>query len=746
MTTSGSDAARPDAGGDQVALELFASNLATTTVSSGGTTAPASGTSEAWTVASSAMFGAAATGISQFHVADAAAGRGTEVIAVTNVSGTTWTVTRGAESTTPVSHAGGFTVYQVTTAGLFASAAAQAACQLPAPSGDATGATDPAALQAVLTAARTAGGGTVRAYPGATYYTNAPLRIGSNTTLDMTGATISLVQNSSCNILQNWAVQANTRCVDGVSNSTTTFTSATANFQPSNVGNAIRIYYGDGTWLDTTIAARGSATSITLAATTTESGTALYFYFGAGRDSGIRVLGGTWIRQLSNFAPTSQDGWDANSIRIRHCDGLETGGITATNYAGKYFVNPGDCTNFWIHDITAPAYLYSDLVHVNGPASYGVIQRIINDNPGDDVVALTGADYRNQQAWQADVMGNITDISIWQVQASPGFVTWPRAVLILAGQSGASNAYTVDRIDVRDIRCQLHNYPVFIGPDTADSFTQGGAWGRILVDGVVNHAASPPGGAVAVLSPATVTSLEIRSVIDIGASTSAYVQSGATVTRLVIYGVDQGLISVLGTATNLFIINNPANLGVANTFTAQQTFTGQVSTGAVITEDITVRPNAARSSSASVFLDNTAGQIWEFFCNSGGGFGVYDDSGGQQPITIGSGGITTQLNLYSGNIYVVNANLNVNTAGYGVQIKEGSNAKQGTLTLNGTTAVVVSNTSVTANSRIFLTIQSPGGTVGSPYVSARTAGTSFSVKSTAAGDTSTCAYFITEPG
>src|ERR1017187_5757209 len=61
------------------------------------------------------MFGAATTGVSQFHVSDPSAP--SEIIAVTNVSGTTWTVTRGAESTTPVPHATGFLVFQTTTAG-----------------------------------------------------------------------------------------------------------------------------------------------------------------------------------------------------------------------------------------------------------------------------------------------------------------------------------------------------------------------------------------------------------------------------------------------------------------------------------------------------------------------------------------------------------------------------------------------------------------------------------------------------
>jgi hypothetical protein len=102
-------------------VETFA-NQPQTTVSSGGTTAPASGSPETWTVASSASFPAAsntATPPTQFHVADTAAGLGGEIIAVTNVSGTTWTVTRGAESTTTVAHTAGFTVVQVVSAGAF---------------------------------------------------------------------------------------------------------------------------------------------------------------------------------------------------------------------------------------------------------------------------------------------------------------------------------------------------------------------------------------------------------------------------------------------------------------------------------------------------------------------------------------------------------------------------------------------------------------------------------------------------
>lgn len=152
-----------------MALENYA-NLPSTTVSSGGTTAPASGTTETWTVASSSSFPAAsnsATPPTQFHVADVAAN--SEMIAVTNVSGTTWTVTRGAESTTPVAHSAGFSIFQVTTAGGLGSFPAWYNVRSPVYGAKGDGSTnDTTAIQAALTAASAAGGGTVY-IPAGTY-------------------------------------------------------------------------------------------------------------------------------------------------------------------------------------------------------------------------------------------------------------------------------------------------------------------------------------------------------------------------------------------------------------------------------------------------------------------------------------------------------------------------------------------------------------------------------------------------
>jgi hypothetical protein len=97
--------------------------------------------------------------------------------------------------------------------------------------------------------------------------------------------------------------------------------------------------------------------------------------------------------------------------------------------------------------------------------------------------------------------------------------------------------------------------------------------------------------------------------------------------------------------------------------------------------------------------------------------------------------------------YLVNVSTGAvtqNVAGYGLMTVEGTNAKMGTATLVAG-AATVSTTAVTATSRIFLTNQSLGGTAGFLRVSARTAGTSFTITSSSATDTSTVAWLIVDP-
>ena len=182
---------------NSLAVEIF-SNVPTTTVSSGGTTAPASGTQETWTVASSTGFPAAsssATPPTQFHVADVALN--SEMISVINVSGTTWTVIRGDEGTTPVAHGAGFTIYQVVSAGAYKqlrntdwlNVVTQFAAD-PTDTADST-----TAINNALTALPT-GGGTVY-FPAGTYKLTGALNVPTGAVLQGAGQDITILSQTS---------------------------------------------------------------------------------------------------------------------------------------------------------------------------------------------------------------------------------------------------------------------------------------------------------------------------------------------------------------------------------------------------------------------------------------------------------------------------------------------------------------------------------------------------------------------
>jgi hypothetical protein len=113
----------------------------------------------------------------------------------------------------------------------------------------------------------------------------------------------------------------------------------------------------------------------------------------------------------------------------------------------------------------------------------------------------------------------------------------------------------------------------------------------------------------------------------------------------------------------------------------------------------------------------------------------------------GSGSATRDITLgrsAANTLSLTTANLRIATAGRGLQVAEGANAKMGTAVLVAG-AVTVATTAVTANSRIYLTSQVDGGTPGFQRVSARVAATSFTITSSNAADTSTVAWMIVEP-
>ncbi len=99
----------------------------------------------------------------------------------------------------------------------------------------------------------------------------------------------------------------------------------------------------------------------------------------------------------------------------------------------------------------------------------------------------------------------------------------------------------------------------------------------------------------------------------------------------------------------------------------------------------------------------------------------------------------------TGSLALTTGDITFSTLGRGLKVAEGSNAKMGRATLNGTTGVVINTTAVGTNSEIFMTTQVPGGTLGVPVVVSRVNGTSFTIRSSVSGDVSTVAWFIVDP-
>jgi hypothetical protein len=119
--------------------------------------------------------------------------------------------------------------------------------------------------------------------------------------------------------------------------------------------------------------------------------------------------------------------------------------------------------------------------------------------------------------------------------------------------------------------------------------------------------------------------------------------------------------------------------------------------------------------------------------------------GGTATIGMGAGTLSCSGLITATAGILSNSDIKLNTVGNGYYVKEGTNATMGVVTLVLGVATV-NTTKVTANSRIFLTTQ--GGTltnIANHYISARIAGTSFTITSMNLLDTSDVGWIIIEP-
>ena len=313
-------------------LPTFGNDLSTT-ISSGGTGAPAAGTAELWTASSWSGFTASPTTTppTVTYLADPAAP--SELIELVNSS--TGLVVRGVQGTTPVAHAGGFTVNQVFPAGL----GVPRTYNVRDPQFGATGngsTDDTAAIQAALDAARTSGGGLVWV-PEGVYIISQSLQAGPDTILAGPGAGAATIR-------------------------------AAASFAPAQVGS------NTGAVMVTTWGA-AAASHIRITGLTID-----------GNGANISTVPG--YADSAESAPVSM--WSASALDIDH--------VEVINAVG-YSVYLNGCTDVHVNRCrmvsggsTAAAWANQDGIHFTNCSQFTAIDNYVdtgtNPSYGDDGIAI----------------------------------------------------------------------------------------------------------------------------------------------------------------------------------------------------------------------------------------------------------------------------------------------------------------------------------------------------------------------
>lgn len=316
-------------------------------------------------------------------------------------------------------------------------------------------------------------------------------------------------------------------------------------------------------------------------------------------------------------------------------------------------------------------------------------------------------------------------------------------------------------------------FSLTLGSGTGEVRASGTAWSNVLISGNSGNPARMFTGSVTagldVTGPAYVdayvTGSTTVSLAGTGVHARLEMRAMSAAPWLTIAGLDDSEVLAVFAAPgasaqaytvsstsnrNVFVFagTTHTNFSVASTFSSTDstliTEAGISGPAATLTGDVTGTLTATvidlltRATSTTISLrtkvTGDAANRWQI------------DAAGRQDWGDGTNAVDTSLRRTAANQLGTDDDFAIVTAGKGLLIKEGSNAKMGTATLVAGTATVAT-TAVTANSRIFLTTQSLG-TVATPMavaVTTRNAGTDFTITSEDGTDTSVVAWMIVEP-
>lgn len=663
---------------------------------------------------------------------------------------------------------------------------------------------DTARLNALLDALRTAGGGVLRGQDGVTYTTSAPLVVGSNTEFDFSKSKWVLAAGSNCHMIHNYSsvnhvATATDAATSAGSNVVTTSlgAQAVAGMTLTVAGAANN---GNGPLIGNVVSA--TATTITLAklhgdnanATTTVSGAAVTL---SNRDANIKIRIGVADRGANgpNSGVAAGSAVAGHSVYLKHVDHFLVDVARATSTGGVSFVWPTDVTDgdIWFRS----GEVVRTAVQVVGPV-YNVRVHQVSGYTPDDLVNLCGNVYKEQ----TDTCGDVIDVtvgdlhsygntlgSVLKLNAGPANLI-DRIVVTgrLSGRTTTGNAIcwvgddvgrpettggSYGTIDLGFFDAQTTGNAIKLDGANIDSlrvrgrsltnagfYTTGTGFTIGLLDVEFDFMGAAINSCCQIRGTGTIQTFILRPgrigssstslvVVDYGGSVttdhllidSATLVPPSTAWKLLTLGSGtinrltvRDVHAVYGSASNglNLVQNDGGTLGIVK-------FLG----GHVHQGDTLLRHNSGSLSEVHfAHVTTNAGQRL-LNVQAAGTYDVYLDgvqrvSSAQQPFVAASG---VTLNVRGGTFRETGSAGAFSTGAGTVNVLGGLVLKTGTATLVAGT-VTVADTSITANSVIRLTSKTAGGTVGAPFVSARSAGASFTITSTNTADSSVIQYEI----
>jgi hypothetical protein len=290
-------------------------------------------------------------------------------------------------------------------------------------------------------------------------------------------------------------------------------------------------------------------------------------------------------------------------------------------------------------------------------------------------------------------------------------------------------------------------------------YNSGGAAAGNLIASIAPVAGSDPFGNAYLQGVSTYTPGSFTAELVNG---QLLLSSVAAITKITVPGTLTLVDAGAGSATPELVLTSPATSAVnvaqlilgGESQDASKAAFWQLTPGGLIAADLlagavlTVSNAQSAPTAPSVqFLANAAGdRVLGIEVTGDANFRFRVDSNGVLGWTFGASGAAFTLGPVSNSqLSLTGADLDIASAGNGLRIKEGANARMGVSGAMVAGTITIANTSVTASTRVFLSHAVAGGALGALSRTIN-AGVSFTINSSSNTDTSTVNWLLIEPG